>query len=88
VMRLHLEGLAETESKDVPGFNERLLALLPGLREHVCSKGRPGGFVERLVCGTYFGHVVEHVTLELSEMAGVPVYTAKLSTRTSLAITT
>jgi cyanophycin synthetase len=73
VMSLHLGGLAETESKSIPGFNERLTALLPGVREHGCSKGHPGGFVERLVCGTYFGHIVEHVALELSEMAGVPV---------------
>jgi cyanophycin synthetase len=77
VMRLHLGALAETESKGVPGFNERLIALLPGVREHGCSKGHPGGFVERLVCGTYFGHIVEHVALELSEMAGVPVYYGK-----------
>lgn len=77
VMRLHLEGLAQTESNNVPGFNERIIALLPGLREHGCSKGRPGGFVERLVGGTYFGHVVEHVALELSELAGVPVYYGK-----------
>lgn len=77
VMRLHLEELAETESNSVPGFIERLLALLPGVQEHGCSKGRPGGFVERLVSGTYFGHVVEHVALELSEMAGIPVYYGK-----------
>jgi cyanophycin synthetase len=77
VMRLHLGSLAETESSAVPGFNERLTALLPGVREHGCSKGRPGGFIERLVCGTYFGHIVEHVALELSELAGVPVYYGK-----------
>jgi cyanophycin synthetase len=77
VMRLHLGSLAETESSGVPSFNERLVALLPGLREHHCSKGRRGGFIERLVGGTYFGHVVEHVALELSEMAGVPVYYGK-----------
>ncbi|HEX8709299.1 MAG TPA: cyanophycin synthetase [Pyrinomonadaceae bacterium] len=77
VMRLDLGQLAETESSQVPGFNERLLALLPGLQEHHCSKGRPGGFIERLADGTYFGHTVEHVALELSEMAGVPVYYGK-----------
>src|ERR1051325_1839036 len=77
VMRLHLGRLAETESNQVPGFIERLMALLPGLLEHGCSKGRAGGFVERLVGGTYFGHIVEHVALELSELAGVPVYYGK-----------
>jgi cyanophycin synthetase len=77
LMRLHLEGLAETESKSIQGFNERLITLLPSLREHRCSKGQPGGFLEQLMSGTYFGHVVEHVALELSEMAGVPVYFGK-----------
>jgi cyanophycin synthetase len=77
VMKLYLEDLAETESRDVSGFNERLVALLPGLKEHHCSKGRPGGFVERLETGTYFGHIVEHVALELSGAAGVPVYYGK-----------
>jgi cyanophycin synthetase len=70
LMRLDLEDLYERESHEVPGFVERLLALLPGLREHHCSKGYAGGFVERLDEGTYFGHTVEHVTLELAGMAG------------------
>jgi cyanophycin synthetase len=77
VMKLDLEDLAETESCDVAGFNQRLVALLPGLEEHHCSKGRPGGFVERLETGTYFGHIVEHIALELSGAAGVPVYYGK-----------
>ena len=77
VMKLYLEELAETESRDVEGFNERLVALLPGLHEHHCNKGRAGGFVERLETGTYFGHIVEHVALELSGAAGVPVYYGK-----------
>jgi len=77
VMKLYLEELAETESREVEGFNERLVALLPGLKEHHCSKGRAGGFVERLETGTYFGHIVEHVALELSGGAGVPVYYGK-----------
>ncbi|HEX9918111.1 MAG TPA: cyanophycin synthetase, partial [Pyrinomonadaceae bacterium] len=77
LMRLYLDELAETASCDVAGFNERLLARLPGLAEHHCSKGRAGGFVERLETGTYFGHIVEHVALELSDAAGVPVYYGK-----------
>jgi cyanophycin synthetase len=77
VMNLDLEDLAETESCDVAGFNDRLVALLPGLTEHHCSKGRPGGFIERLATGTYFGHIVEHTALELSAAAGVPVYYGK-----------
>ncbi|HEX8129385.1 MAG TPA: cyanophycin synthetase [Pyrinomonadaceae bacterium] len=77
VMKLYLEELAETESRDVAGFNERLCAALPGLAEHHCSKGHAGGFIERLETGTYFGHIVEHVALELSGAAGVPVYYGK-----------
>jgi cyanophycin synthetase len=77
VMKLYLEELAETESLQISGFNERLVALLPGLKDHECSKGRTGGFIERLTTGTYFGHIIEHVALELSEAAGVPVYYGK-----------
>lgn len=73
LMRLDLEDLAERESRELEGFNERLLEFLPGLREHTCSKGRRGGFVERLEEGTYFGHVVEHVAIELTSPAGAPV---------------
>ena len=73
LMRLHLEELDGRESRDLPGFAERLLSLLPGLAEHHCSKGRAGGFVERLREGTYFGHVAEHVAIELTNLAGCPV---------------
>ena len=73
LMRLDLEDLAERESRELSGFNERLLELLPGLRKHTCGKGYPGGFVERLDGGTSFGHVVEHVAIELTSPAGVPV---------------
>jgi cyanophycin synthetase len=62
---LDLEALHERESREFAGFNERLLECLPGLREHVCGKGYPGAFVERLHDGTYFGHIVEHVAIEL-----------------------
>ena len=73
VMTLDLEDLAGRESREVGGFVGRLLALLPGLGEHHCSKGYAGGFVERLHEGTYFGHVVEHVAIELTGLAGVGV---------------
>jgi cyanophycin synthetase len=71
VMRLDLEDLTERESYELPHLVERLPALLPGLAEHHCSKGRPGGFLERLREGTYAGHVVEHVAIELMQRAGV-----------------
>ncbi|WP_229072486.1 cyanophycin synthetase [Actinoplanes sp. DH11] len=68
--RLRLEGLAGLETTDVTGFTERLLRSLPGLAEHHCAAGAPGGFVSRLRNGTYFGHVTEHVCLELSQLIG------------------
>jgi cyanophycin synthetase len=72
-MKIDLEDLADKESHEVNGFNERLLSLLPGLAEHYCSRSRPGGFVERLQEGTYFGHIVEHAAIELTRLVGIPV---------------
>jgi len=71
VMKLDLEDLAGRESYEVPGFIDRLLQRLPGCYEHYCGLGRPGGFVERLRGGTYFGHIVEHVALELTDAVGI-----------------
>src|SRR5215468_7714749 len=73
LMRLDLGDLAGKESFEIPGLIDRMLDLLPGLHSHYCSKGRPGGFIERLREGTFFGHIVEHVALELTDLAGVPV---------------
>ncbi|MEK7356006.1 MAG: cyanophycin synthetase, partial [Bdellovibrionota bacterium] len=73
VMKLDLEDLAEVASDEVPGFIDRLVAKLPGLHEHRCSPGYPGGFVERLHTGTYFAHIVEHIALDLSTPAGIKV---------------
>jgi cyanophycin synthetase len=64
-------GAREDEPTDtLPGFADALLAQLPGLSEHQCSRGRDGGFVERLREGTWAGHVCEHVALELQRSAG------------------
>jgi hypothetical protein len=57
-------------SADAPGVTERLVAALPGLSEHQCSIGEPGGFVTRLRRGTYAPHITEHVALELQTMIG------------------
>ena len=73
IMTLDLEELAETASSDLKGFKEKLLHFLPGLAEHRCSPGYPGGFVERLERGTYFGHIIEHLALEMSTLAGIEV---------------
>jgi cyanophycin synthetase len=77
VMKLDLQDLDGRESTDLPGFVDRLLTLLPGCHEHHCGLGRPGGFVERLHGGTYFGHIVEHVALELTDPVGIPTYRGK-----------
>ncbi|BFM38523.1 cyanophycin synthetase [Synechocystis sp. LKSZ1] len=71
VMRLDLEDLAEKPSHEIPGFYEGLVASLPTLIEHYCSPGYRGGFLERVQTGTYMGHIVEHIALELQELAGM-----------------
>ncbi|WP_426508196.1 cyanophycin synthetase [Dactylosporangium sp. McL0621] len=70
VTRVLLDGLTGRETCDFPGLPERLLELLPGLAEHHCAAGAPGGFVARLHGGTYFGHTAEHVAIELSNLIG------------------
>jgi cyanophycin synthetase len=77
VMKLDLEEFTDKMSSEIPGFNERLIAALPGISEHHCSPGCPGGFIQRLDRGTYFAHIIEHIALELSEHAGIPVYYGK-----------
>jgi len=60
-------------TKDINGFNENLIVLLPGIGRHQCSLGYDGGFLERLKEGTYLAHVAEHIILELQAMAGYDV---------------
>ncbi len=64
--------LEDFPSDKIPGLPERLVAWLPGLMEHRCSYEEYGGFVKRLHEGTWPAHIMEHVTLELLSMAGVP----------------
>jgi len=66
---LDLGNLADRESCEYSGFNQALLTTLPGLKEHRCA-GLTGGFAARLGEGTYFGHIVEHVILELQKQLG------------------
>ncbi|WP_433080908.1 cyanophycin synthetase [Dactylosporangium sp. CA-052675] len=70
VTRVLLDALTGRETCDFPGLPERLLELLPGLAEHHCAAGAPGGFVTRLHGGTYFGHTAEHIAIELSNLMG------------------
>jgi len=73
LMLLDLEGHAESPSNEIPGFYDGLIDALPSLEEHLCSPGCRGGFLMRLREGTYLGHVVEHVALELQVLAGMEV---------------
>ena len=64
-------GLEDFPSNTLPGFVDRLCAWLPTLAEHRCSYEVPGGFVRRLQEGTWPAHILEHVTLELQNIAGM-----------------
>jgi cyanophycin synthetase len=64
--------LEDFPSNTIPGFYERLSTWLPTLVEHRCSIGERGGFLQRLKEGTWPGHILEHVTLELQNLAGMP----------------
>lgn len=64
--------LEDCPSNTIPGFVERLCAWLPTLSEHRCSYDEPGGFIKRLQEGTWPAHILEHVTLELQNLAGMP----------------
>src|SRR5512135_205212 len=64
-------ALEDSPSNTIPGFYERLTAWLPTLVEHHCGVGERGGFLQRLREGTWAGHILEHVTLELQNLAGM-----------------
>lgn len=68
-----LEELKDSPSSSIPGFTDRLMGWLPSLIEHRCSVGERGGFLQRLRDGTWPGHIMEHVCLELQSLAGTPV---------------
>ncbi|MEX5746861.1 cyanophycin synthetase [Massilia sp. X63] len=68
---LDIGELEDFPSNTLPGFTERLCAWLPGLVEHHCGVGHHGGFIERLRDGTWAGHILEHVVLELQNLAGM-----------------
>lgn len=64
--------LEDCPSNTIPGFYERLSSWIPSLIEHRCSIGERGGFLQRVKDGTWPGHILEHVTLELQNLAGLP----------------
>ncbi|MNJ97330.1 Cyanophycin synthetase [compost metagenome] len=70
-MRLDLEEMEQRPTNVIEGFGERIAKLLPSLYSHRCSKGAPGGFLVRIEEGTWMGHVIEHIALEIQTLAGM-----------------
>ena len=70
-MKLDLEEMELRPTNSIPGFRDRLQKLLPGMYEHRCSELVPGGFFIRVDEGTWMGHVIEHIALELQTLAGM-----------------
>ena len=71
VMVLDLEEMEELPTNKCPGFLERLKAMFPTMYSHRCSEGCPGGFFMRVEEGTWMGHVIEHIALEIQTLAGM-----------------
>lgn len=69
---LDLGELEDWPSDRLPGLTDRLLSLLPALEEHHCGVGERGGFIQRLCEGTWAGHILEHIVIELLNLAGMP----------------
>src|SRR6266545_2672108 len=76
-MLVDLGSLEHWPSNTLKGFNQALLEMLPGLKDHSCSLGRAGGFIERLNEGTWLGHVAEHAALELQRESGAHIFRGK-----------
>lgn len=70
-MRLDLEEMEQFPTDKIEGFSERIEAMFPTMFEHRCSEGEPGGFFSRVKRGTWMGHVIEHIALEIQTLAGM-----------------
>ncbi len=70
-MRLDLEEMEERPTNKIEGFRERIEAMFPTMIEHRCSEGCRGGFFMRVDKGTWMGHVIEHIALEIQTLAGM-----------------
>lgn len=70
-MRLDLEELEQRPTNTIEGFRERIEKMFPTMYEHRCSEGVPGGFFSRVERGTWMGHVIEHIALEIQTLAGM-----------------
>lgn len=72
-MKLDLEEMEQRPTNHIHGFRERLEKIFPTMIEHRCSVGERGGFFQRVDEGTWMGHVIEHIALELQTLAGMDV---------------
>src|ERR1700748_548427 len=70
-MKLDLEEMEQRPTNKIAGFRERLEKMIPTLYEHRCSEDGPGGFFHRVDEGTWMGHVIEHIALEIQTLAGM-----------------
>lgn len=70
-MRLDLEEMEQRPTNVIEGFGERIAKLIPSLYTHRCSKAEAGGFLVRIAEGTWMGHVIEHIALEIQTLAGM-----------------
>ncbi|CAN5387683.1 cyanophycin synthetase [soil metagenome] len=73
VMVLDLEEMEDRPSNSIDGFVQRLEAMFSEMYHHRCSVGTPGGFFQRVEEGTWMGHIIEHIALEIQTMAGMDV---------------
>jgi cyanophycin synthetase len=71
VLKLDLQELEKFPTNKIDGFLERLKVLIPSLYTHRCSEGCEGGFFKRVEEGTWMGHVIEHIALEIQSLAGM-----------------
>ena len=71
VMVLDLQELEQLPTNKINGFYDRLTAMFPTMYEHRCSVGEAGGFFQRVQEGTWMGHVIEHIALEIQTLAGM-----------------
>lgn len=73
VMLLDLQEMEQRPTNTIPGFLERLQELIPSMYSHRCSEEVEGGFFIRVKEGTWMGHVIEHIALEIQTLAGMDV---------------
>ena len=71
VMVLELGAMEDFPSNKIEGLSDRVKAMFPSMYSHRCSVGEPGGFFQRVEEGTWMGHIIEHIALEIQTLAGM-----------------